>query len=121
MHCELALKPSGTTDTHTMFTLTSLKLCLTVSRVLVQALLLIDDDVLDVLHRQVVPEGMKKDVFQLFQCYPLHVKLQRQITQKQLLNQTQAHQKLQKENFVLYVLLHFCKRDSSLQNFYVTF
>lgn len=72
-----------------MFTLTSLKLCLTVPRVLVQALFLIDDDVLNVLHCQVVPEGMKKNVFQLLQCYPLHVKLQRQITQE-LLNQTQA-------------------------------
>lgn len=76
-----------------MFTLTSLKLCLTVPRVLVQALLLIDDDVLDVLHRQVVPESMKKDVFQLLQCYPLHVKLQRQIIQE-LLNQTHSLQKL---------------------------
>lgn len=81
-----------------MFTLTSLKLCLTVPRVFVQALLLIDDDVLYVLHRQVVPEGMKKDVFQFLQRNPLHVKLQRQITQE-LLNQTPTLQKL----FVQYV------------------
>lgn len=56
--------------------LTSLKLCLTVPGVLLQALFLIDDDVLDVLHGEVVAEGVEQDVFQLLQRDPLHVKLQ---------------------------------------------
>lgn len=56
--------------------LTSLKLCLTVPRVFLQALFLVDDDVLNVLHGQVVTEGVEQDVFQLLQGDPLHVKLQ---------------------------------------------
>lgn len=55
--------------------LTSLKLRLTVPRVLLQALFLIDDDVLDVLHGEVVAEGVEQDVFQLLQGDPLHVEL----------------------------------------------
>lgn len=51
------------------------KLRLAVARVLVQALLLVDDDVLNVLHGEVVTEGMVQDVLQLLQRYPLHVKL----------------------------------------------
>lgn len=54
---------------------TSLKLGLAVLRRLLQALLLVDDDVLNVLHRQVVPEGVVEDVFQLLQRHPLHVEL----------------------------------------------
>ena len=61
--------------THTLRVLTSLKLHLAVPRVLVEALLLINDDVLDVLHCEVVPEGVEEDVLQLLQRYPLHVKL----------------------------------------------
>lgn len=57
------------------FWLTSLKLRLTVPRVLLQALFLIDDDVLDVLHGEVVAEGIEQDVFQLLQGDPLHVEL----------------------------------------------
>lgn len=72
-----------------MFPLTSLKLRLTVPRVLVQALLFIDDDVLDVLHRQMVSEGMKQNVLEFLQRYSLHVKLQRRgITPQDLLNHT---------------------------------
>ena len=56
--------------------LTSLKLCLTVPRVFLQALLLVDDDVLNVLHGQVIAEGVEQDVFQLLQGDPLHVELQ---------------------------------------------
>lgn len=56
--------------------LTSFELCLTVSRVLLQALLLVDNDVLDVLHRQVVTKGVKQNVFQLLQGDSLHVELQ---------------------------------------------
>lgn len=56
--------------------LTSLKLCLTIPRVFLQTLFLIDDDVLNVLHCQVITEGVEKDVFQLLQGDPLHVKLQ---------------------------------------------
>lgn len=56
--------------------LTSFELCLTVPGVLLQALLLIDDDVLDVLHRQVVTEGVEQNVFQLLQGDSLHVELQ---------------------------------------------
>lgn len=56
--------------------LTSLKLCLAVPRVFLQALLLVDDDVLNVLHGQVVAEGVEQDVFQLLQGDPLHVELQ---------------------------------------------
>lgn len=55
--------------------LTSFELCLTVPGVLLQALLLVDDDVLDVLHRQVVAKGVKQNVFQLLQGDPLHVEL----------------------------------------------
>lgn len=55
--------------------LTSLKLRLTVPGVLLQALFLIDDDVLDVLHGEVVAEGVEQDVFQLLQGDPLHVEL----------------------------------------------
>lgn len=58
--------------------LTSLKLCLTVPRVFLQALLFVDDNVLDVLHGQVVAEGVEQDVFQLLQGDPLHVKLQQE-------------------------------------------
>ena len=56
--------------------LTSLKLCLTVARVFLQALFLVDDDVLDVLHGQMVAEGVEQDVFQLLQGDLLHVELQ---------------------------------------------
>lgn len=56
--------------------LTSLKLCLTVPRVFLQALLLVDDDVLYVLHGQVVAERVEQDVLQLLQGDSLHVKLQ---------------------------------------------
>lgn len=56
--------------------LTSLKFRLTVPGVLLQALLLVGDDVLDVLHSQVVTEGVEQDVFQLLQGDPLHVELQ---------------------------------------------
>lgn len=56
--------------------LTSLKLCLTVPGVFLQALFLIDDDVLNVLHGKVVTEGVEQDVFQLLQGDPLHVELQ---------------------------------------------
>lgn len=56
--------------------LTSFKLCLTVPRVFLQAFFLIDDDVLYVLHGQVVAEGIEQDVFQLLQGDPLHVELQ---------------------------------------------
>lgn len=56
--------------------LTSLKFRLTVPGVLLQALLLVGDDVLDVLHGQVVTEGVEQDVFQLLQGDPLHVELQ---------------------------------------------
>lgn len=56
--------------------LTSLKLCLTVPGVFLQALFLIDDDVLNVLHGQVIAEGVEQDVFQLLQGDPLHVELQ---------------------------------------------
>lgn len=56
--------------------LTSFKLCLTVPRVFLQALFLIDDDVLNVLHGQVVAEGIEQDVFQFLQGDPLHVELQ---------------------------------------------
>lgn len=59
--------------------LTSFELCLTVPRVLLQALLLIDDDVLDVLHRQVVTEGVEQNVFQLLQGDSLHVELQEEM------------------------------------------
>lgn len=57
--------------------LTSFKLHLTVPRVLLQALLLVDDDVLDVLHGQVVSEGVEENVLQLLQGDLLHVELQR--------------------------------------------
>lgn len=56
--------------------LTSFELCLTVPGALLQALLLVGDDVLDVLHRQVVTKGVKENVFQLLQGDSLHVKLQ---------------------------------------------
>lgn len=56
--------------------LTSLKLRLTVPGVFLQALFLVDDDVLNVLHSQVVTEGVEQDVFQLLQGDPLHVELQ---------------------------------------------
>lgn len=56
--------------------LTSLKLCLTVPGVFLQALFLVDDDVLNVLHSQMVTEGVEQDVFQLLQGDPLHVELQ---------------------------------------------
>lgn len=56
--------------------LTSFKLCLTVPRVFLQAFFLVDDDVLYVLHGQVVAEGIEQDVFQLLQGDPLHVELQ---------------------------------------------
>lgn len=56
--------------------LTSLKLCLAVSWIFLQAFFLVDDDVLDVLHGQVVAEGVEQDVFQLLQGDPLHVELQ---------------------------------------------
>lgn len=59
--------------------LTSFELCLTVPGVLLQALLLIDDDVLDVLHRQVVTEGVEQNVFQLLQGDSLHVELQEEM------------------------------------------
>ena len=68
----LHLSPQATESTQ----LTSFKVCLTVSRVLVEALLLVDDDVLDVLHGQVVSEGVEQDVFQLLKGDTLHVKLQ---------------------------------------------
>lgn len=55
--------------------LTSFELRLTVPRVLLQALLLVDDDVLDVFHRQVVAKGVKENVFQLLQGDSLHVEL----------------------------------------------
>lgn len=57
--------------------LTSLKLCLTIPGVFLQALFLIDDDVLNVLHGQVIAEGVEQDVFQLLQGDPLHVELQK--------------------------------------------
>lgn len=57
--------------------LTSFKLRLTVARVLLEALLLVDDDVLDVLHGQVVTEGVEQDVLELLQRDPLHVELWR--------------------------------------------
>lgn len=56
--------------------LTSLELCLTVPRVFLQALFLVDDDVLNVLHGEVLAEGVEQDVFQLLQGDPLHVELQ---------------------------------------------
>lgn len=44
--------------------------------IFVEALLLRDDDVLYVLHRQVVAEGVKQHLLQLIQRQLLHVKLQ---------------------------------------------
>lgn len=45
--------------------LTSLKLRLTVPGVFLQAFFLVDDDVLNVLHGQVIAESVEEDVFQL--------------------------------------------------------
>ncbi|PWA24291.1 hypothetical protein CCH79_00020255 [Gambusia affinis] len=56
--------------------LTSLKLRLTVPGVFLQAFFLVDDDVLNVLHGQVIAESVEEDVFQLLQGDLLHVKLQ---------------------------------------------
>lgn len=55
---------------------TSLKFGLAVSWVLLQALFLCDDDILDVLHGEVVSEGVEQDMFELLQGHLLHVKLQ---------------------------------------------
>lgn len=75
--------PAATTDNHSHAPLsahesllTSFELCLTVPGVLLQALLLIDDDVFDVLHCQVVAKGIEQNVFQLLQGDSLHVELQ---------------------------------------------
>lgn len=47
-----------------------------VPRCFVEALLLSDDDVLNVLHCQVVPKGVEQHLLQLIQRQLLHVKLQ---------------------------------------------
>lgn len=55
---------------------TSLIFGLAVSWVLLQALFLCDDNILDVLHGEMVSEGVEQDVFELLQGHLLHVKLQ---------------------------------------------
>lgn len=55
---------------------TSLKFGLAVSWVLLQALFLCDDNILDVLHSKMVSEGVEQDMFELLQGHLLHVKLQ---------------------------------------------
>lgn len=83
--------------------LTSLKLCLTVPRVFLQALFLVDDDVLDVLHGQVVAERVEQDVFQLLQGDSLHVKLQEEGDERKRFFRKRGHFPFTKINCV-----HFC-------------